>query len=90
MYVFKILLSNFQFLVMRTIYIALKKVNRDRYFLLPCMRMHEQELCDRGWCPFIGERDTLRSVQLRIGYILLLYIMVRAKIFLITRKEGGA
>ena len=36
-----------------------------------------------------SERDTLRSVQLRIAYILL-YIMVRANFVLITRKEGGA
>ena len=34
-----------------------------------------------------SERDTLRSVQLRIVYI---YIMVRANFVLITRKEGGA
>ena len=32
--------------------------------------------------------ETLRSVQLRIAYIL--YIMVRANFVLITRKEGGA
>ena len=37
-----------------------------------------------------SERDTLRSVQLRIGDILLLYIMVRENFVLITRKEGGA
>ena len=36
-----------------------------------------------------SERDTLRSVQLRIVYIIL-YIMVRAIFVLITRKEGGA
>ena len=33
-----------------------------------------------------SERDTLRSVQLRIVYI----YMVRAIFVLITRKEGGA
>ena len=37
-----------------------------------------------------SERDTLRSVQSRIVYILLCYIMVRAIFVLITRKEGGA
>ena len=37
-----------------------------------------------------SERDTLRSVQSRIVYILLYYIMVRAIFVLITRKEGGA
>ena len=36
-----------------------------------------------------SERDTLRSVQLRIADILYIY-MVRAKFVLITRKEGGA
>ena len=38
-----------------------------------------------------NERDTLRSVQLRIAdiYIYILYI-VRAIFVLITRKEGGA
>ena len=34
-----------------------------------------------------SERDTLRSVQSRIVYIL--YIMVRANFVLITRIEGG-
>ena len=34
-----------------------------------------------------SERDTLRSVQLRIVDI---YIMVHANFVLITRKEGGA
>ena len=40
-----------------------------------------------------SERDTLRSVQLRIAdiYIYILYIyIVRANFVLITRKEGGA
>ena len=35
-----------------------------------------------------SERDTLRSVQLRIVYYI--YIIVRAIFVLITRKEGGA
>ena len=39
-----------------------------------------------------SERDTLRSVQLRIADIIyyFIYIMVRANFVLITRKEGGA
>ena len=43
-----------------------------------------------------SERDTLRSVQLRIAdilYYIYIYIyiyIVRAIFFLITRKEGGA
>ena len=37
-----------------------------------------------------SERDTLWSVQLRIGDILLLCYIVRAIFVLITRKEGGA
>ena len=38
-----------------------------------------------------SERDTLRSVQLRIADILYIYIyIVRANFVLITRKEGGA
>ena len=36
-----------------------------------------------------SERDTLRSVQLRIAYYYI-YIIVRAIFVLITRKEGGA
>ena len=36
-----------------------------------------------------SERDTLRSVQLRILYYYI-YIIVRAIFVLITRKEGGA
>ena len=36
-----------------------------------------------------SERDTLRSVQLRIVYYYI-YIIVRAIFVLITRKEGGA
>ena len=38
-----------------------------------------------------SERDTLRSVQLRIADIYIYYIyIVRAIFFLITRKVGGA
>ena len=39
-----------------------------------------------------SERDTLRSVQLRIADIYNIYILyiVRANFVLITRKEGGA
>ena len=39
-----------------------------------------------------SERDTLRSVQLRIAYIYIyIYIIiVRANFVLITHKEGGA
>ena len=40
-----------------------------------------------------SERDTLRSVQLRIAdiYIVIIFIyIVRAIFILITRKEGGA
>ena len=38
-----------------------------------------------------SERDTLRSVQLRIADIYIYYIyIVRANFVLITRKEGGA
>ena len=39
-----------------------------------------------------SERDTLRSVQLRIAdiYIYILLYIVRAIFFLITRKVGGA
>ena len=37
-----------------------------------------------------SERDTLRSVQLRIADIYIYYIIVHANFFLITRKEGGA
>ena len=39
----------------------------------------------------VGERDTLRSVQLRIADIYnVLYNIVRANFVLITRKVGGA
>ena len=39
-----------------------------------------------------SERDTLRSIQLRIADIYIMYniIIVRANFVLITRKEGGA
>ena len=49
-----------------------------------CMYVYKELASERS------ERDTLRSVQLRIADIYILYIMVRANFVLITRKEGGA
>ena len=68
---------------------TLKSIQNSFLLLLPVRASEQGNVIGSVRIYIIGERDTLRSVQLRIADIYIMFSTCK-KIVLITRKEGGA